>query len=83
MMLHVGVDVLRHSDVPFTLDEQQAGDLIVTAPGTIHRGWNGGANIAIAVNWGDGLTCLRMANYVNRHARCVPYTRDKQVLKLA
>ncbi len=61
--LWVNLGALRAWGIPFHVVEQRQGDLIVTAPGAYHQGWNGGANIAEAVNWGDGMTRQRTAQY--------------------
>jgi hypothetical protein len=68
MAVQAAVGTLRNWDVPFTMVEQQAGKLVVTAPGAIHQSWNGGMNTAISANWSDGSTRLRMVYNKACHA---------------
>jgi hypothetical protein len=84
MHLWVMLGALKHWDVPHTLVEQKAGDLIVTAPRAMHQGWNSGGNVALAVNWGDGLTRLRIADNIDCSNDCVPSTtKDHHIVNFA
>ncbi len=72
----VPLDVLDLWDIRYTTVEQRPGELVVTAPGAYHQGWNGGWNVAEAINYGDGASAKRIRGY--RHCRpdC-PYDGDK------
>jgi hypothetical protein len=59
----VSLGALKAWSIPDMLVEQRTGDLIVTAPGAYHQGWNSGANVAEALNWDDGCSQQRLAYY--------------------
>jgi hypothetical protein len=67
----VSLGALKAWSIPYTLVEQRPGDLIVTAPCAYHQGWNSGANVAEAVNWGDGCSQQRLADYKACRPSCV------------
>ncbi len=71
-VLWVSLGVLEAWGVAYSVVEQQAGDLMVTAPGAYHQGWNAGANIAEATNWGDALTQHRLVGYRACRPGCNP-----------
>jgi hypothetical protein len=59
----VPIATLACWDIGYTLVEQRQGELVVTAPGAYHEGWNGGANVAEAINYGDGRSAARLRGY--------------------
>jgi hypothetical protein len=72
----VPLDVLDLWDIRYTTVVQKKGDLVVTAPGAYHQGWNGGWNVAEAINYGDGASAKRIRGY--RHCRLdCPYEGEK------
>ncbi len=71
-VLWVSLCALEAWGVAYAVFQQQEGDLLVMAPGAYHQGWNAGANIAKAVNWGDGMTQRRLANYRTCRPGCHP-----------
>jgi hypothetical protein len=67
----VSLGALKAWSIPYTLVEQRMGDLIMTAPCAYHQGRNSGANVAEAVNWGDGCSQQRLADYKACRPSCV------------
>jgi hypothetical protein len=67
----VPVEVLTQWDIRYTALQQTAGELVVTAPGAYHRGWNGGWNVAEAINYGDGLSATRARSYRYCTTKCM------------
>jgi hypothetical protein len=61
--LWVPVEVLTLWDIRYTMLQQKAGKLVITAPGAYHQGWNGGWNVAEAINYGDGRSAARVRSY--------------------
>jgi hypothetical protein len=85
-MRHLGVWVslgaLRSWDIDYEIVKQRPGELMVTAPETYHQGWSGGANVAEAINYGDGSSARRAAAYMPCSAACYPEAK-KQRLQLS
>jgi jumonji domain-containing protein 2 len=63
---------LQRWGISYDVVEQRPGELMVTAPGAYHQGWNGGANVAEAVNYGDGASAERAEAYIPCSATCYP-----------
>jgi jumonji domain-containing protein 2 len=63
MSAWVLVEVLEWWDIAYIGVEQRPGELVVTAPGAYHQGWNAGWNVAGAVNYGDGACTARIRGY--------------------
>ncbi len=57
------VEVLDLRDVRYTTVQQNAGELVVTAPGAYHQGWNGGQNVAEVINYIDGMSAAQVRSY--------------------
>ncbi len=71
MSVWVPVETLDRWDIRYTALEQLPGDLVVTAPGSYHQGWNAGWNVAEAINYGDGRSPSRTRDYCYcREGRC-------------
>ncbi len=68
----VALEALADWDVEYTLVEQRAGECMVTAPGAYHQGWNAGANVAEAINYGDAASAERAQGYRACTAHCQP-----------
>ncbi len=85
-MRHLGVWVspgaLCGWDVNFELVEQRPGELMVTAPGAYHQGWNAGVNVAEAINFGDGASAQRAAAYQPCSATCYPEALKHKAVRL-
>ncbi len=76
MSAWVPVALLDLWDLRYTTVEQRPGDLVVTAPGAYHQGWNGGWNVAEAVNYGDGMSAARALDYKHCRDECPPADQD-------
>ncbi|KAI9831165.1 MAG: lysine (K)-specific demethylase [Phylliscum demangeonii] len=59
LSLWVPLETLALWEVPFTFVVLRAGEVIVTAPGAYPAGWNGGENVAEAINYGDARSLKR------------------------
>ncbi len=70
----VPVDVLDRWDIRYKRVEQRPGELVVTAPGAYHQGWNGGWNVAEAINYGDARSEARTRGYRYCCAQQCPLT---------
>jgi hypothetical protein len=66
----VSLGALKSWDIDYELVKQQPGELMVTAPEAYHQGWSGGANVAEAINYGDGASARRAATYKPCCASC-------------
>ena len=63
LALWIPLETLRKWNVSYTTLLQQPGDLIVTAPGACHQGFNIGYNVAEAINYGDANSPVRTRDY--------------------
>jgi hypothetical protein len=79
--LWVPVEVLNLCDIRYTTLQQNAGELVVTAPGAYHQGWNGGWNVAEAINYGDGKSAARVRSYRYCTAKCMPNGEKLLIVK--
>ncbi len=70
--LWVPVEVLDLWDIRYTTLQHNAGKLVVTVPSAYHQGWNGGWNVAEAINYGDGKSAARVRGYRYCTMKCVP-----------
>jgi hypothetical protein len=68
MAAWVPVAVLERWEIRHTRVVQTPGQLVVTAPWVYHQGWNGGWNVAEAINYGDARSAARARHY----RACVP-----------
>ncbi len=81
LSLWVPVEVLTQWDIRYTALKQEAGELVVTAPGAYHQGWNGGWNVAEAINYGDGRSAARARGYRHCTTKCMPNGDKPLVIK--
>jgi hypothetical protein len=72
MSVWVPAATLDRWHVRYTRVEQRAGELVVTAPGAYHQGWNGGWNVAESSNYGDGASAARARGYRFCNKRTCP-----------
>jgi hypothetical protein len=83
---HLGVWVslgaLKSWDIDFEIVRQLPGELMVTAPEAYHQGWSGGANVAEAINYGDGSSARRALAYKACSAACYPEAKKQRPVKL-
>jgi hypothetical protein len=82
MSVWVSLEILTQWGVAFELVEQRPGDLIITAPGAYHQGWNAGASLAEAINYADGAAVERLARYRPCLRTCHPGAHSKPPIRL-
>jgi hypothetical protein len=80
--LWVPVEVLNLWDIRYTALEQKVGELVVTASGAYHQGWNGGWNVAEAINYGDGRSAARARSYRYCTTKCMPKGDKPLIVKM-
>ena len=72
LSLWTPVQTLERWGIRHTRIKQRPGQLVVTAPGAYHGGWNAGGNVAEAVNYGDGGSATRLGGYQPCRWGCDP-----------
>jgi hypothetical protein len=78
----VSLGALKSWDIDYELVKQQPGELMVTAPEAYHQGWSGGANVAEAINFGDGASPQRSTAYKKCSVSCSPETKKRKPVRL-
>ncbi len=63
MSVWVSLEKLGEWRVAFELVEQRAGNLIITASGANHQGWNAGDTEAETINYANSAAAWRLAGY--------------------
>jgi hypothetical protein len=76
MSVWVGLEALEEWGVDYEVAEQRPGELVITAPGTYHQGWNAGANLNEAINYADDAVVERLAGYRTCSDSCNPFAES-------
>jgi hypothetical protein len=72
MSVWVALETLNEWGISYEVVEQRPGDLIITVPGAYHQGFNAGANLNEAMNYGDDAVIERLAGYRKCFKGCYP-----------